>query len=77
MIVILVFFIFQIPIIYMDDSDSEDEKENDKMTNENTERNKNIPCFKLDDESEDGDTNIDRVDYKLELPVNAVKGTVV
>ncbi|XP_053380951.1 potassium channel subfamily T member 2-like isoform X3 [Mercenaria mercenaria] len=70
----------RIPIIYMDDSETEDEMtENDKTTSENTERNKNIPTFDLmtdDDEQEDVSKHISRSD-SLEPPVIAVKGTVV
>ena len=60
----------------MDDTDSEEETENDKMTSENTERNKKIPCFTLDDESCEDDNPSDN-DFGLEAPVIAVKGTVV
>ncbi|XP_052789298.1 potassium channel subfamily T member 2-like isoform X2 [Mya arenaria] len=69
----------RIPVIYMDDTDEdgdEDVMENDKTTNENTERNKNIPpTFDLmsDDDTEDNSCHSNH----LEPPVVAVKGTVV
>jgi hypothetical protein len=74
---------FQIPIIYMDDSDTDEEMtENDKTTSENTERNKNIPTFDLMTDEELDQETCNHSDHistpeTLEPPVIAVKGTVV
>lgn len=77
---VLIITHLQIPIIYMDDSDeSELMTENDKTTNENTERNRNIPpAFDLMSDDEQEQITLHGVaSDRLEPPVVAVKGTVV
>lgn len=72
-IVCYVSSIFQIPIIYAD-SDDDSETENDKTTSENTERNKNIPAFGLEIDSE---KDVDDYDEESDDHPQVIRGTVV
>ena len=71
------FPLFQIPIIYTDSDDDIDiTTEHDKTTSENTERNKNIPTFGLDIDSEINRNDETDVSDSEASP-QVIRGTVV
>ena len=69
--------LFQIPIIYTDSDDDFDiTTEHDKTTSENTERNKNIPTFGLEIDSENNE-NDENDESESEASPQVIRGTVV